>query len=490
MLMQVGAYRLAGAEEYGLISFYVVLATVASLLDVGLGNVMTREAARIQAAISLGDAPPERLGSMLFTLQATYVSLSAAFLVAVVAASPLIGALWLHSDKIVGNERTLAIILMAVAISAQRPRLAFSSLLDGLERQVTTNVLNVSATLARTLLGLGVLAFIAPTATAFLISQIVASAFETSVFAYAAWSRVPSHGTDRYRFSSEILRQLWGFVAANSAALIIGILIQIGDKLILSALLPIADFGRYNLISLICLTLLRLTAPFGTAILPRMSAQHLKSDNEGVVRSYFTMSQATATALLPAAAILIVFRQDVLAIVLGGKVHADGQLGVVLVLLALGNVVGGLARSCHTLQVAEGNMKTALHINIATAAVYLPAILLLTLRFGMVAPAALWLGANAFAIIVFVFTAHRDALRGYTSRWVWTAVAPQAAIAFVVAAVAGLIASETPNLYIRVCIAIIAGLAATIGALATSSYLFDPLRAFLRTRISKPQKHI
>ncbi|MFC7610881.1 hypothetical protein [Teichococcus aestuarii] len=61
-----GGYRLAGAEQYGLIGFFTVLMTAAAIFDAGLGQTATRAVARQQVE------DPAGTGSLVFNFLLIY----------------------------------------------------------------------------------------------------------------------------------------------------------------------------------------------------------------------------------------------------------------------------------------------------------------------------------------------------------------------------------------------------------------------------------
>lgn len=181
-----GGYRLAGAEQYGLIGFFAVLLTAAAIFDAGLGQTVTRLVARNQVE------NPSGTGSLVFNFTLIYTGLAVVLALAIWLLSPWIAAYWLRPQHITPGEVQWAITLMGVGIAVQRLRGIFQATLEGLERQVLCNLLLIGTGLLRLGLGLGALAFVAPTAEAFFWSQIAASLVETTSFAIAVGRNVPS----------------------------------------------------------------------------------------------------------------------------------------------------------------------------------------------------------------------------------------------------------------------------------------------------------
>ena len=89
-------------------------------------------------------------------------------------------------------------------------------------------------------------------------------------------------------------------------------------------------------------------------------------------------------------------------VVLTGSAEVARDFHWPFALLAFAFALNGFALIPNALRLSEGEPGTALWSNVAAAVVYLPAIVLLTPRYGVMAPAALWLAANAFIFTVLV----------------------------------------------------------------------------------------
>ena len=68
-----GGYRLAGAEQYGLVGFFTTLLIGAAIFDAGLGQTVTRAVARNQVET------PSTTGTLVFNLALIYAGLAAGY---------------------------------------------------------------------------------------------------------------------------------------------------------------------------------------------------------------------------------------------------------------------------------------------------------------------------------------------------------------------------------------------------------------------------
>jgi len=428
--LSFGAYRLVGAEQYGLIGFYSTAMTAAAIFDVGLGQAVVREAARRR---HLPSSDPGGVRPLTFNFFLLYLVLAILLAGVAAIAAPFIATHWLHPDKLTAGEITRALMLMGLAIAIQRVRGVFQSAMDGVEQQVTTNILLIITNLIRLALGIGALLLLEASAFAFFAGQALASLIETSVFAVVAHRTLPPSDKPA-RFDPQIVGDAGRFALTNAVAAAVGTALQIADSVIISAALPLAVFGNYSLVSSMCTVIWRLTAPLLNAAYPRLSAYVREEKVDPLKRLILGYSQVSTVLLATATFALVFFGGPMLALV-SGHPQVGRDFAVVLGLLAAAYACSGLSRCLHVVQMAEGFPGISLNINLVMGAFYLPLIIWLTPKYGVMVPAICLLLGNGGSFLAFVFTGFRRRIRGLAPTWLKVAVLPQvAAVAVVYAA--------------------------------------------------------
>ena len=129
------AFRLVGAEQFGLIGFYFTLHGIVAILDLGIGPGIVRE-----VACARSGEHDSGLGSVLFTFQGIYAGIVGLTTIALVAASSFMATTWLTARTLSASEIQYALILAALIIAMQRLRTVYSVFLEGLEQQVLVNI--------------------------------------------------------------------------------------------------------------------------------------------------------------------------------------------------------------------------------------------------------------------------------------------------------------------------------------------------------------
>jgi O-antigen/teichoic acid export membrane protein len=189
------------------------------------------------------------------------------------------------------------------------------------------------------------------------------------------------------------------------------------DKLLLSTLLPLAEYGVYVLAAAVAAVPVSLTAaPITQAWFPRMSQLHA-SGNEAALAQTFHQGAQLASMTLGTAAIFLIFFSEPLLRIWTGDADLARQAAPLLSLLAFGNLLNGLMWLPYHAQLAHGWTSLTIHINTCAVLVIVPAILIVTPIYGAIGAASIWVALNAFYVLVGAPLMFRRILRGEQRRW-------------------------------------------------------------------------
>ena len=416
-------YRILGDEAYGLVTWFLMLSSIVGLLDFGMSRTTFRELARRSTNGDLSVSSR----SVVMTLQLVQWCMFLILGTAIIVLSPLLAS-WLITRTLSHETVITCIALSGICVIFAQPRTLYLSGLSGLGRQVTSNLLLGYFTAFRGLATLAVLKFYDPGITAFFIVQFVCFAIETLFTAAVLWRALPA-GRITPRLS--ILKEVKGFAGANGASSIIAMILTTGDKVILSRVLPLDQFGQYGLITLICLTLPRLTGPFATAYFHEFTIAWQKQEHRELSRQYLQVSEIVNPILIAAGLVLMLFAFEIMALLSGSRAVAE-RLELPMQLYALGSLLFALQFIPHVLQLAAGWAELSVLTSGAAVLGYIPALYVLTPIWGLAAPPALWLAANLIMFPVLIHIMHRRLLPELEITWIKATVLKPAIICTVV----------------------------------------------------------
>ena len=174
LAFNIAYFRLLGSESYGLIGFFASLAALSALFDLGLNQTTLREVARRGAD---GERAGE-LRTVVFTLQFLLGGIGLLLGLLVALGARWIAASWFSVTQLAANEVTASVALMGGVLALLFPANFFYGTLIGLQRQVLSNTLIVTATGCRGALSVAALFAFGPGPVIFFSAQIIASTIE------------------------------------------------------------------------------------------------------------------------------------------------------------------------------------------------------------------------------------------------------------------------------------------------------------------------
>lgn len=406
LTFNIAYFRLLGSESYGLIGFYASLAALSSLFDLGLNQTTVREVARRNAD---GERAAE-LRTVVFTLQVLLGGIGLTLGVLVALASRWIAFSWFSVAQISTHEVAGSVALMGGALALLFPTNLFYGTMIGLQRQVLSNAVIVTATALRGALTLVALVVFGSSPVIFFSAQIIASASEAAVLGFIVWRQLPP-SLQRPRFDASLLRATWKFSSGTWLAVTFAQIAMLGDKIILSTLLPLHLFGLYSLAVTVTSTVQRLAAPFTNTYFPYFVRLKEEDRPDALLGAYWQASEFASAIFLAAGLSLMAYAFPI-AQLLSTDAVDTATLGWLLALLAAANTLNVGMALPFSLQFAFGITAIALRTNLALCLLYPTALLLLVPRFGVETAAALWLVANAVMLPLIIVMTHRFVLQG------------------------------------------------------------------------------
>jgi O-antigen/teichoic acid export membrane protein len=406
--------RFMGIEGYGLIGLFVTLQAIFSLLDLGLGLTVNREMGRRGSGVEVRrDAR-----SLLRTLEAVYWVIGAAIGLTIALAAPLIARDWINIRTISLDEATRAIRLMGMAAFVRWPVALYLGALLGMQRQVAANAITAGGA---TLAGGGavvVLWLVSPSTNAFFAWQIVAFGCQSAALRVAAW-RGLALADHRPRISFGLLRASAGFSAGIMGITLLSLILTQLDKLLLTRLLPLEEFGYYTLAAGIAGLLTAAGAAVETAVFPMLTAAVAQGDHARERELYHKASQGLAVLLMPTAVTVALFSGELLTAYIGDS-QVAANTGPLLGLLVIGQACLAAVYMPLSLQLAHGWTSLSFYKNIVAVILFVPLLLLLVPRFGAIGAALAWLALTLSYVLFEVPVMHRRLLQGEQWRWYLT----------------------------------------------------------------------
>lgn len=400
-----------GIEAYGLIGFFVTTQALLQLLDMGFAPALNREVARHSASGNLKEA-----GRLLHTLAVVYWSTAGVIALLIMALAPLIAGYWLHPKHISQQAIEHAVMLMGLVVACRWPAGLYQGALIGAQQLTVSSGINMAMVTIGSLGAIAVLAFVSPTIQAFFVWQACVGLVYAGTMRWAAW-RVIGKPCEN-RFDIDEIKRIWRFSVGMSSVAVLALILTQLDKVILSRILTLEDFGRYTLAGVVASALFLLIVPMFNTMYPRFSALASQNKTEDIVRLYEQGTRLLGTILFPISLAIAFFSED-LIFVWTGNAELAANVGPIVSLLAIGTSLNGVMYFPYALQLAYGMTRLPFIITSGLIVVLVPLIILLTTSYGAIGGAFAWLLLNGIYLLFGTWLTHRYLLKGLAGKWLF-----------------------------------------------------------------------
>lgn len=387
-----------GAEAYGLIGIYFTLLAAVNMLDLGLSPALSRELARLTALPN----STYLMRSTVTTLECIYLLITFLIVVTFYFGSPLIAKYWLNNNSLPIETINTCLQLMGLQCAFQLLTNYYNNGLAGLQHMVRANSVLVLNHTLRAISGLFVLTMLPANVQIFFISQAIVTFVGLLITAYSLYVVLPSITIDkekkyylfaRVRFSIERFNATKRFAAGMAITSVCSFLIMQTDKIILSKLLTLEQFGYYTVAINIAVTISGAASLISKSVLPRMTQLVASNEIDALKNLYIKSTSIIAWLILPIAGLLIIFSHQFLMLYLG-DVEKTVYLAPVFSLLMFGYAVHSLMYVPYALSLAYGWTRYGVSISIISILVMTPVTIFATLQFGVMGAAASWMALS------------------------------------------------------------------------------------------------
>jgi O-antigen/teichoic acid export membrane protein len=286
----------------------------------------------------------------------------------------------------------------------------------GLQKQLLLSFINVLCGTLRSVGALAILVFVSSTIQAFLLWQGVVALLQLVLMAITLKISLPD-APEKGRFQKDVLRRVWRFAAGMTGITVVALVLTQTDKIILSRMLDLEDFGYYTLaITISGMTTGIIVSSINHAAFPQFSRLVSFGDEVGLSEFYHRSCQIMSVLLFPLMVVFALFSYDILLIWIK-KPEIAANTYLLLSLIAVGNGLNGSVWLPNTLQLAHGWTKPSFYLNFVSIFFLIPLIIFGVYQYGAVGAAAAWVILNASYFFILVQLTHWRTLKG--EQWKW-----------------------------------------------------------------------
>jgi O-antigen/teichoic acid export membrane protein len=403
--------KFLGIESYGLVGFYSTLLGSMTILDLGLSATLNRELAKFKAE----NRSPEDIRNLTFSLECIYWGIGLMGCLLIFFASNFISSHWLNLENLPAANVREAVILMGIVVAFQWPISLYDGGLRGLDGHVVNNTIIVITATVRAVGVILVLKYLSPTVTAFFIWQALLSCLYVVLMRFALWKKMPVFA-ERPKFSKSQLKLIWRFAAGMTGVGLITFFLAQIDKIVLSKILPLSQFGYYNLAFTIASSISLIVAPISLTFFPRFARLVAGKQEIELKKIYHQTCKFIAVIIFPVCFTLISFMKEILLIWTKSNDTANNTYLLAQILL-IGSMFNSLMIIPYNLIIATGWTKFTFYQNTIAAIILVPLLFIWTNAYGALGASFVWLSVNVGYVLFSQPLMHRKLLKGELKKW-------------------------------------------------------------------------
>jgi len=408
-----------GAEAFGLVGFFTMLQAWLQLLDMGMSPMLSRQAAKAHGH----NIDYTELIKLLRSLELIVLVLALMVGILIYLFSNWIANNWLNVLSLDLTKVAISIVLMGVMIGLGLFASLYRGGIRGLENQVWLNIANIIIVTLKFAGAFLLIRFVTQEFVYFFVYQLIVTIIELIILANMFHHFIPSTDKVKIRFFWSTLKPIIPFAAGIAYTTGIWIILTQLDKIILSKILTLSEYGYFALVVTVVAGINRISGPISQAILPRMTYLLSQGKMQDMLILYRKSTQIMAVIMLPLTGIIALFSTELMFAWTGDRTVADWT-GPILFWFALGNGILAISAFQYYLQFAHGKLKMHVIYHSITAVVQIPLIIFVAFKYEALGVAITWFILRLIIFTIWTPIVHHKFAPGIHLSWIFKDVAP------------------------------------------------------------------
>lgn len=400
-----------GAESYGLVGFFSLLQSWLLLLDLGMSPTLSREISRFRG----GALSAEHLLQIFGWFKKIFISLSFLSAVILIIFSSFIASRWLKTETLDPGVVRNAVILMALIVACRWVTGIYRAAVNGFEEMVWLSWFNSAFATLRFVVVFLVFIFIGVSPFIFFTYQLIISITELLIIGWYVERLMPvKNGPISGEFNA--IKGILSFSLTVAFTSAVWIITTQTDKLILSKLMKLSEFGYYAMAVQVAGGITLVSGPVSAAILPRLTKLEAEGKHDELISLYRYATQLIVILAGTAALVLALFSKQVL-FAWTGDMFLAGKVAPYLIPYTIGNFLLAIAAFPYYLQYAKGNLRLHLYGNIGFILFLIPTLIFVVFHYGGIGAGYVWISVNLLYLCIWIPVIHNRFVKGLNRKW-------------------------------------------------------------------------
>ena len=402
------------ADAYGLIGFFSLMQAWLSLLDFGLTPTLGRQVAHARSQ----ENNIYHFKKLLKSFEIIFLGISLTTIFIVLLSSDWISTNWLNSEQLKHKDIAYCINLMGIMIGLRWFTSLYRSGINGLEDQVWQNITGIIINSLKFIGALLLLMFVSSDVTHFFEFQLSIGVLELLILTSRFYSQLPSpvNTPGWISFHWDTVKEVTPYAMSITYTAGLWIFLTQIDKLILSNVLSLKEFGYFNLAMVVSGSINLLTTPITQAIQPRLTYLLSSGKEQEMLQLYRNATQLVTMISTSLAFMMALFSEQLIYAWTGNKDAAQWSKDI-LFWFALGNgILAILAFQAH-LQVAYGKLRLHVIGTTLSSVIDIPIVIYSTITYGALGAGITWFILRTVWLVIWTPVVHQQFTPGLHKKW-------------------------------------------------------------------------
>jgi O-antigen/teichoic acid export membrane protein len=403
-----------GAEAYGLIAFFSILTVWMNLLDLGMTPTLGREVAVARTKYNgISD-----LRKLLRSFEIIFITISIFVFSIFFYFQNWLSTKWINAIILSTEEISKSIVLMGALIGLRWLSSLYRSVIIGFEFHVSLNIINIFFSTFKFVGVIALFAFLNTNIYTFFIYQLILGLIEAFFLMFFVYKLMPEKNIKLpiVSFYWVKIKNIIPFSLSMAYSSVVWIFVSQVDKLTLSGILSLKEFGYFNLVVVIASTMNVLSNPISQAVLPRMAYLFSKKNLDSMLDLYKSTTQLITLISVSVTIIVALYPEQIIYAWTGNKEAAIWSKNV-LFWYALGSGVLSILSFQHYLQVAIGQLKLQVIGGTITLLIDVPVIIFVSMNFGAENTGMVWFFLRILWFLIWTPFIHNKYFPGLHLKW-------------------------------------------------------------------------
>tara|TARA_B110000438_G_C15776052_1_gene634104 strand:+ start:27 stop:1544 length:1518 start_codon:yes stop_codon:yes gene_type:complete len=387
------------AEKYGLFTFYFVILLYSKIFDFGITSTFNRYIARGEK--------PKFIYDLLKNIEIIFITLSSIIFLAVVVTNEFIINNWFETKSINNKNLFLSTLLITLSICIRFFISIYRGGLNGLEKQVLTNLLRVTFEFLSLFGGLFVAYFLSYLNNfnytfdiyKLFVYFMLINLLELYFYRFKLMKNLNHLNTYWISFNFEPIKKIANFLSMAAIATLCWFSVNWFDRIIFSGILNLKYYGYYVTLSFLSSISLFLVVPINTAILPRIVRLY-KLEAFDKINYYFQIIFVINFILIMSNVwIISLYSREILLVWTGNFELAEWGKDT-LIFYNLGYSSAALINTFSIYFFATGKLKFISFVNTIWALITIFLFLIASIYYNVLQAGIFWFITNFFLLII------------------------------------------------------------------------------------------